>query len=101
MSDSQVTLHWTNNQKEPLKQWVRNKVVEINRLTQPKDWMFVRNEDMIADIGTRRIPDFHVVGKDSVWINGFDWIKWHPFQQRQLMRSSSTVKRYQHWKMKF
>ena len=76
MSDSQVTLHWTNNQNEPLKQWVRNKVVEINRLTQPKDWMFVRNEDMIADIGTRRIPDFHVVGKDSVWINGFDWIKW-------------------------
>ena len=76
MSDSQVTLHWTNNQKEPLKQWVRIKVVEINRLTQPKDWMFVRNEDMIADIGTRRISDFHAVGKDSVWINRFDWIKW-------------------------
>ena len=37
LSDSQVTLHWINNQKKPLKQWVRNMVVEINILTQQKD----------------------------------------------------------------
>ena len=24
LSDSQVTLHWINNEKKPLKQWVRN-----------------------------------------------------------------------------
>ena len=72
LSDSQVTLHWINNQKKPLKQWVRSRVVEINRLTQPKDWMFVRSEDIIADIGTRRVSDLDVVSKDSVWINGFD-----------------------------
>ena len=76
LSDSQVTLHWINNQKKPLKQWVRSRVVEINRLTQPKDWMFVKSEDIIADIGTRRVSDLDVVGKDSVWINGFDWMKW-------------------------
>ena len=51
LSDSQVTLHWINNQKKPLKLCVRKRVVEINRLTQPKDWMFVRS-DMTADIGT-------------------------------------------------
>ena len=39
-------------------------MVEINRFTQTKDWMFVRSEDMIADIGTQCV-------KDSVWINGF------------------------------
>ena len=44
-------------------------VVEINRFTQPKDWMLVRSEDMDADIG------LYIVGKDSVWINGFDWMK--------------------------
>ena len=38
----------------------------INRLTQPKDWMFVRSENMIADIGTRRVSDLDVVGKDLV-----------------------------------
>ena len=74
LSDSQVTLHWINNQKKPLKQWVRSRVVEINRLTQPKDWMFVRSEDIIADIGTRRVSDLDVVSKDSVWINGFYWM---------------------------
>ena len=52
LGDSQVTLHWLNNQKKPLKQWVRDRVAEINRLTQPKFWMFVRSEGMIADTGT-------------------------------------------------
>ena len=37
--------------------------------------MFVRSEDMITDIGTRRVSDLDVVGEDSVWINGFDWMK--------------------------
>ena len=58
-----------------MKQWLRNRVVEINRFTWPKDWMFVRREDIIADIGTRRVSHLDVVSKDSVWINGFDWMK--------------------------
>ena len=36
----------------------------------------MKSEDMITDIGTRRVSDLDVVGKDSVWINGFDWMKW-------------------------
>ena len=75
LSDSQVTFHWINNKKEPLKQWVRNRAVKINRFTQPKDWMFVRSEDMIANIGTKDVSDFDVVGKNSVCINGFNWRK--------------------------
>ena len=66
---------WINNLKKPVKQWVRNRVVEINRFTQPKDCMFVRSEDMIADIGTWHVSDLDVVDKDSVWSNGFDWMK--------------------------
>ena len=58
-----------------MNQWVRNRVVEINRFTQPYDWMFVRSEDMIAHIGTRCVSDLDIVGKDSVWINRFDWMK--------------------------
>ena len=37
--------------------------------------MFVRSEDIITNIGTRRVSDLDVVGKDSVWINGSDWMK--------------------------
>ena len=54
---------------------MRNRAVKINRFTQPKDWMFVRSEDMIANIGTKDVSDFDVVGKNSVWINGFNWRK--------------------------
>ena len=46
-----------------------------NKFTQPKDWIFVRSEDMIADIGTQHVSDLDVVGKNSVWINGFIWMK--------------------------
>ena len=35
----------------------------------------MKSEEMITDIGTRRVSDLDVVGKDSVWINGFGWIK--------------------------
>ena len=37
--------------------------------------MFLSSEEMIADIGTQHVSDLGVVGKDSVWINRFDWMK--------------------------
>ena len=50
--------------------------------------MFVRSEDMIADIGTQHVSDLDVVGKDSVWIiRWFDWMKWDKasFPAKQLI----------------
>ena len=38
--------------------------------------MFVGREDIIADIGNQCVSDLDVFGKNSVWINGFDWMKW-------------------------
>ena len=75
LTDSQVTLHWICNPDKLLKQWVRNRVVEINRFTEPSEWMFLRSQDMIADLGTRRVDNLKVVSQDSVWINGLDWMK--------------------------
>ena len=37
--------------------------------------MFVRSQDMIADLGTRRINKLELVNQDSIWINGLDWMK--------------------------
>ena len=37
LCDSQVTLFWRNNQDKPVKQWVQNRVVEINRFAQPSE----------------------------------------------------------------
>ena len=75
LTDSQVVLHWINNHDKPVKQWVRNRVVEINRYTEPSEWMYVSSKDMIADLGTRRVNDINLVDPDSTWINGYDWMK--------------------------
>ncbi|XP_066922441.1 uncharacterized protein [Clytia hemisphaerica] len=54
LCDSQVVLHWIGNEGKPLKQWVRNRVIEIRRFISPTDWYCVTSKQMIADLGTRR-----------------------------------------------
>ena len=75
LSDSQVTLHWLNNQNLPLKQWTRNRVVDILRFTNPIDWKYVKSADMPADLGTRKGATVKDVSMDSKWQNGYDWMK--------------------------
>ena len=73
--DCQATSFWINNQDEPVKQWVQNRVAEINRFTQPLEWMFVHSQDMIADLGTRCVNNLELVNQYSMYVNGFSWIK--------------------------
>ena len=58
-----------------MKQWVLIKVVEINRFTQPSEWMFVHSQDMMTALGTQCVNNLELVNQDSMWINGFSWIK--------------------------
>ena len=41
LSDNQIVLHWISNDAKPLKQWVRNRVLEIRRYTEPSDWFYI------------------------------------------------------------
>ena len=75
LTDSQVALFWINNTENPLKQWTRNKVVDIARLTDRESWRYVRSSDNIADMGTRKgfgIPD---ISPGSRWAVGEDWFR--------------------------
>ena len=74
-TDSQVALHWINNSEKPLKQWVRNRVIEILRFTQKTQWKYVQSGDMIADLGTRKGAIVKDVDISSDWINGFSWMQ--------------------------
>ena len=74
LTDSQVALHWISNTKNPLKQWVRNKVVEINRLADRSLWKYVRSKDMVADIGTRKGASIQDISSTSPWICGLQWM---------------------------
>ena len=53
-TDSQISLHWITNEEKPLKQWTRNRVIEILRFTTKAQWYYVQTKDMLADIGTRK-----------------------------------------------
>ena len=73
-TDSQIVLHWINNDPKPLKQWARNRVVEILRFTDRQQWFCVKSKEMIADLGTRRGATIKDVDQSSSWINGFSWM---------------------------
>ena len=74
LTDSQVALHWINCIRYALKMWVRNRVVEINRLTTLESWYYVGSKQNIADLGTRKGAQISDVGPDSCWINGLPWM---------------------------
>ena len=70
-TDSQIVLHWLNNEERQLKMWVRNRVIEARRFTKLNDWKYVQSKDMIADMGTRKGKKLKNVDQNSVWINGY------------------------------
>ena len=73
-TDSQIVLHWLDNDEKPLKTWVRNRVNEIHRFTSKDQWFYINTKDMIADLGTRKGATIDDVSDDSKLINGFDWM---------------------------
>lgn len=75
LTDSQIVLHWIDNEEKPLKQWVRNRVVEIKRFSPKHQWFYINTTNMIADIGTRKGATLNDVNNESTWINGFDWMQ--------------------------
>ena len=75
LTDSQIVLHWITNKELRLKEWVRNRVVEILRFTSPSMWKYVESSNMIADIGTRRGARIEDVLPESEWNKGFPWMK--------------------------
>ncbi len=74
-TDSQIAMFWFSKDDKVLKQWIRNRCIEIQRFTDVDEWRYVNSEDMIADIGTRPCRTLTEVGEDSTWCNGYNWMK--------------------------
>ena len=68
-------LHWVCNNEQVLKEWTRNRVIEIQRFTDPASHVYVKSKDMVADIGTRRCTSLDVIKPGSVWLEGLEWMK--------------------------
>ena len=74
LTDSQIVLHWISNDEITLKQFVRNRIIEINRFTKAEDWFYINTDNMIADIATRKGATLEDIGSESKWINGDVWM---------------------------
>ena len=53
-TDSHTVLHWISNENRPLKEWVRNRIIEMKRFTDPDQCLYIHTSNMVADLGTRR-----------------------------------------------
>ena len=74
LTDSQVALHWLSNKTSHLKQWIRNRAIEINRLADSSLWRYIDSKNNIADIGTRKGAKLEEIGEGSNWIRGLKWM---------------------------
>ena len=75
LTDSHVTLHWIRSSRSALKLWLRNRVVEINRLADANLWRYVDSKDVCADLGTRKGARIVDVDPQSDWICGREWMR--------------------------
>ena len=75
LTDSQVALFWISCTRAALDVWVRNRVIEINRLANAELWSYVMSRDMCADLGTRKGARIEDVSPESEWICGREWMK--------------------------
>ena len=76
LTDSMVVLCWINNATSDLNMWVRNRVIEINRLTNRLNWYHIATEFMIADLATRKGVKISDISEDSIWVNNHEWAKY-------------------------
>ena len=75
LTDSQIVLHWFHNENKQLKQWNRNQVIEIDRFADKSLWRYIKITTDTTDIGTRQRATLEDISTESVWINGYPWMK--------------------------
>ena len=74
-SDSQVALSWISKTPSALKQFVGNRVQEIQRLSTPANWRFVPGKENPADLCSRGVPTSALLDEDCIWWRGPDWLR--------------------------
>ena len=87
--DSSIVLFWIMADSRPLQVAVRNRVIEIRRLTDLQKWYHVESENNIADIGTR-YAEIKDVDKDSEWQKGKLWMS-ESFNQMPIRTSTEIT----------
>ena len=72
-TDSQIALSWIKGSPNKWKQWVANRVTEIQNLADPSAWSHCLGDQNPADLSTRGADAKKVVNSD-LWIIGPVWL---------------------------
>ncbi|GFY57570.1 integrase catalytic domain-containing protein [Trichonephila inaurata madagascariensis] len=72
-SDSTVALSWTRGYAKQWKPFVSNRVHEIQDLTNPQNWRFVKGEQNPADIVSRSCSAEELLKNRRLW-HGPHWL---------------------------
>ena len=75
LTDSEVVMHWINSFRSKLKMFVRNLVINVQRLSFLEDWRHVDSGNNLADLGTRKGVKVSEVGPGSEWLEGHHWMR--------------------------
>lgn len=71
-TDSTASLGWLQGDPNRWKQFIANRVVEIQELTDPLKWSYCPTSENPADLLTRGISAATLIS--SVWLKGPDWL---------------------------
>lgn len=72
-TDSTVALSWIRSHPNRWKDFVRNRVIEIQELSQAK-WSYVPGSDNPADLASRGVP-INKLQQQSIWWSGPSWLQ--------------------------
>ena len=93
--DSMTALHWIMNRGE-WKQFIRNRVNEILKLSKKEDWSHCPGEENPADIGSRRVSAQELKQSELWWNGPMVELWWHgPMWLKERKDSWPTVKAIQ------
>ena len=71
-SDSKISLWWITGSQKKLKPFVENRVQEIRKLTEAKEWNYCPSKENPADLLTRGTST--KILESSLWKHGPDWL---------------------------
>lgn len=72
-TDSTISLHWVRGSARQWKPFVANRVMEIQRLTDPDQWNHCPGAENVADLLTRGVSP-EVLKTTTVWWHGPSWL---------------------------
>ena len=72
-TDSMIALGWIRGEPQRWKQFVANRVTEIQSLTAPSDWSHCPGEENPADLTTRGVSAECLIGSE-LWFGGPSWL---------------------------